>query len=87
MLYSSRLLRIQATDNDIAVEGLKKEVQALKDKCNMLERTIQNLQTRFSMHEIAVEGYRQEVLRLLNAHGALDTSYGGDSFDLAQKGI
>jgi uncharacterized protein YlxP (DUF503 family) len=63
---------------------LKRNVQALKNKCDTLERTIQDLQSRFNMHESALEGYRMQVVGILNVHGALDTSYEGEKFDLIQ---
>jgi hypothetical protein len=78
------MLPVQGAENGTIVEDLKRNVQALKNKCDTLERTVQDLQSRFNMHESALEGYRMQVVNFLNVHGALDTSYGGEKFDLIQ---
>ena len=64
------------------VKGLKNEIQALRSKCDALDRTIQDLKSKHSTHEWHLERHRQEIIGLKDAQGTLDTNFRGESFDL-----
>lgn len=68
----------------MAVEELKIEVEALKMRCDALESVIEIFQSRFDSQENCIESYRQEVARLHNIRGTLNTSYQGENYDIRQ---
>jgi len=50
------MLLTKGTGGDIAlVEGLKNKVQALKSRCDMLERTSKDLKSICDMHQRTLE--------------------------------
>lgn len=77
------MLLANETDDDIAlVEGLKNEVQALKDRCDMLEETTKNLQSICDTHQRTLETFRQHIVNLHEHQGTLDISYQGEDFEV-----
>jgi hypothetical protein len=71
-----------SNDNDITeVEGLKNEVNALKIKCDMLEKTVSNLQSVCGTHQKTLEAFRQQIINLHVNQGTLDLSYQGELFE------
>ena len=72
-------------DNDLTlVESLKDEVQALKSRCDALEKTVRNLKSICDTHQNTLETFRQHIINLCNDKGRLDMSYEGESFDAMQ---
>jgi hypothetical protein len=67
--------------SNVVVEDLKEEVEDLKSRCAMLERTINQLVSRCDTHERCLEGYRQHLVKIKVLEGTLDTSYLGENFD------
>ena len=68
--------------NDIAeVKGLKDAVKALKSKCDMLEKTVSDLQSIYETHQKTLETFRQHIINLLMNWGTLDLSYQGEVFE------
>jgi prefoldin subunit 5 len=79
--------------------GLKNDVQALKIRCNTLEKTVENLQSACNTLEKTVEnlqstcntyqGYieaiRQQMISIQRDRGTLDLSYQGEEFELMQS--
>jgi len=71
------------TDDDTAlVKGLKNEVQALKSRCDILEKTVKNLQSICDMHQRALETFQQNIIDLYRHQGMLDLSYQGEEFEV-----
>ena len=66
----------------ILVEDLKKEIQALKSRCNMLEITVKNLESKHDTHQRTLETLRQQIVILHSRQGTLDLSYQGEEFEL-----
>jgi hypothetical protein len=64
----------QGTDSAIILEGLKKEVQALKSKCDNLEESIEDLKCGQESHENLIEDHRMKIVGLNRHLGTLDTS-------------
>jgi hypothetical protein len=72
----------KGTHNDIAeVEGLKDAVKALKSKCDMLEKTVSDLQSVCETHQKSLETFRQHIINLHANRGTLDLSYQGEVFE------
>jgi hypothetical protein len=69
-------------DDDAVVIGLKNAVQDLKSRCDMLEKTIRNLQSICGTHENSLETFRQYVINHGLHQGALDFSYEGETFEV-----
>ena len=61
---------------------LKSEVRELKQKCDGYEAAIEDLHTRCETYERSVESYREQVARLLNDRGALETTDEGVTLNL-----
>ena len=80
-LCSLHMLPVQETDFDTIIEGFREDVNALGSKCDRLEMVIQELQSRCSMHERAVNDFRQEIVSIKDRQGTLDASYRGENFD------
>ena len=64
------------------VEGLKNEVQALKNRCDMLEKTVNVMNSRCDTHERSLETFQLEIIKLHRNQGTLDLSYQGETFGL-----
>ena len=64
------------------VEGLKNEVQALKNRCDMLKKTVNVLNLRYDTHERSLETFWLEIIKLHRNQGTLDLSYQGEMFGL-----
>jgi hypothetical protein len=75
------MLPVQEANFDAIIKGLREDVNALGSKCDRLEIVIQELQSRCSTHERAVDDYRQEIVRIKDRPGTLDTSYRRENFD------
>ena len=72
----------KGTHNDIAeVEGLKDAVKALKSKCDMLEKTVSDLQSVCETHQKSLETFWQHIINLHANWGTLDLSYQGEVFE------
>jgi hypothetical protein len=82
-LCSLRMHPVQETDVDAIIEGFRGDVNALGSRCDRLEMVIQELQSRCSTQERAVDDYRQEIVSIKDRQGTLDTSYRGENFDTA----
>ena len=77
------MLLTKCVDGVIAlVKGLKDEVQALKSRCDTLEKSIKDLQSICDMHSRSIETYRMHVVRLEEQQGTLNLSYQGEEFEL-----
>ena len=68
-------------DDMTQVKGLKNEVQALKGRCNMLEKTVKDLQSMCDTHQRTLETFRQHIVNLHRHQGTLDLSYQGEEFE------
>ena len=76
------MLCAKGIDDDMTqVKGLKNEVQALKDRCNMLEKTVKDLQSMCDTHQRTLETFRQHIVNLHRHQGTLDLSYQGEKFE------
>ena len=66
----------KGTHNDIGeVKGLKDAVKALKSKCDMLEKTVSNLQSVCETHQKSLETFWQHIKNLHANRETLDLSY------------
>jgi predicted nucleic acid-binding Zn-ribbon protein len=65
------------------VESLINEVQGMKNRCGMLERTVEQLQIARETHERTIESLRQHIVRLSHRLESLDLSYQGEVFEVA----
>ncbi|KAF8262447.1 hypothetical protein EI94DRAFT_1704764 [Lactarius quietus] len=72
----------QGEDDNKTIKELKMEVEALKSRCNGYEREIRDLQGTCDTHEKVLEMLRQQIMRLMDAQGILNTTYGGKSYVL-----
>ena len=75
----------QGTDNRIIIEDLKNEIQALKSRCNVFERTVEDLQCRLETHKKFIEGYREEIVRIQADQGTLNVTYEGEHLELMER--
>ena len=69
-------------DNITEVECLKNAVQALKSRCNMLEKTVRDLQSIYEMHQKSLETFWQHIINLHAYQGMLDLNYQGEEFEV-----
>jgi chromosome segregation ATPase len=77
------MLLATGTGSDIAlVEGLKNELQAVKTRCDMLEKTVNDLQILTQTHERTLETFRQHIIDIQAHQRTLNTSYGGEVFEV-----
>ena len=77
-----------ARDDDITVvKGLKNEVQALNHRCNMLEKTVKDLQSICDTHQRYLESFRKEIVNIHNVRGELDLSYQGEEFEVMRSEV
>jgi hypothetical protein len=80
------------TGNDItAVQFLENEVQALKLKCDMLEKTVNDLQKTVKglqsisgTHQSLIETLRQHTVNLQHREETLDLHYQGEEYEIMQ---
>jgi hypothetical protein len=63
------------------VEGLEIEIQALKRRCNILEKTAKDLQSICDTHQRTPETFRQQIVNLNSFRGTLDLGYQGEDFE------
>ena len=76
------MLLIKGTCNDInLVEGLKNDVQVLKDKYNALEKAVKDLQSICNTLQRALETYRQHIVSHEHQE-TLNLSYQGEEFEV-----
>jgi hypothetical protein len=77
------MLLTTGTDDDITlVEGLENEVQALKNRCDILEKTVKDLQSRCDTHERTLETFWQHIVDFHRHQGTLDLIYQGEEFEV-----
>ncbi|KAF8258338.1 hypothetical protein EI94DRAFT_1708091 [Lactarius quietus] len=81
---SRKAARLQENgeDDNKTIKELKMEVEALKSRCNGYEREIRDLQGMCDTHENVLEMLRQQIMRLVDAQGIPNTTYGGKSYVL-----
>jgi hypothetical protein len=75
------LLTKGAGDNITLVEGLKNDVQAMKSRCDILEKTVKDLQSICDTHRGILETFRQHIVNTQWRQGTLDMSYQGEAFE------
>jgi hypothetical protein len=63
--------------------NLNVEVEALKTRCGVYEKKINDLESRCNTHENALEMLRQQVVRLQDGQGTLSTVYHEREYTLA----
>ena len=68
-------------DTDIK-EGLKNEVEALKARCDALEKTVVVLKSICDTHQNTLETWRQRILISQRNQGTLDSSYNREEYEL-----
>lgn len=74
-----------AEDGDVTlVEDLKIEVQALKTRCEGLEKAIKEMRSMRDTHERTLEAFRQQILEVQRHQGTLDLTYEGEVFEAMQ---
>jgi predicted nucleic acid-binding Zn-ribbon protein len=73
-----------ARDDITLVEGLENEVQALKSRCNTLEKTVKDLQSICDTNQRYIETFRQQIIGIQRDLGTLDSSYQGEEFEVMQ---
>lgn len=79
------MLLAKGKNNDITiVKGLENELLALRSRCDMLEKTVKDLQSICDTHQGAFETFRQHIVGLYNHQGMLDSSYQGEVFEFRQ---
>ena len=77
------MLLTKCIDNDIdLVKGLKDEMQALKSRCDGLEKNVKTLLSICNMHGWSLDSFRVEIVRYGIEQGTLDLSYEGDRLEL-----
>jgi len=69
-------------DNITEVECLKNMVQALKSRCNMLEKTVRDLQSVCEMNQKSLKTFWQHIINLHAYQGTLDSNYQGEEFEV-----
>ena len=76
-------------DNTILVKSLKHEVQALKGRCNMfeercdkLEKAVEDLQSICNTHMNVLEEWRNRIMILESRLGVFKPAYGGEQFEV-----
>jgi hypothetical protein len=75
-------------EGDIAlVENLKNEIDALKSRCNKLEKTVKDMEYNYNTHERYLETFRKEIITLHSDRGTLDLSYPGGEFELMESKV
>jgi len=57
------------------------EVQALRGRCNMLEKAVKDLQSICNMHQRMLETFQQHIVNIHMYQGTLDLSYQGEEFE------
>jgi peptidoglycan hydrolase CwlO-like protein len=80
------------TGSDITVaQGLENEVQALKLKCDVLEKTVnelqktvKDLQSVSGTHQSLIETLRQHIVKFEYREETLDRGYQGEEYELIQ---
>ena len=80
-----RILPAQGTDNNAIIEVLRESIKTLERRCNELERSIEDIQSRYNTHERLLDVYREEILVIKFGQGTLETDYQGEKFDLMES--
>jgi len=76
----------KGTSSDIAqAEDLKNELEAVKNRCNMLEKSVKDLQSRCDTHERILETFWKHIVGLESKKGDLDLTYQGEEFELLMQ--
>jgi hypothetical protein len=76
---------VEGTDakNDTTpVKSLENEVRGLKARCNMLEKTVRDLQSICNTHHNYIEAFRKEIISIQSHQGTLNLSYQGENFEV-----
>jgi hypothetical protein len=77
------MLLTKCIDDDVGlVKGLKDEVQALKSRCDALEKNVKTLLSICDTHRRSLDSFRLEIVRYGIEQGTLDLSYEGDRLEL-----
>jgi hypothetical protein len=74
----------QGTHDSGIVEVLRKELETLKTRCEILESDVTELKSQCHTHEKMLETFRKEILDCQVYRGAVDNSYLGEEYDLRQ---
>src|SRR5712691_4023186 len=73
----------KGTDNDITlVKGLKNDVENLKNRCDMLEKTVKELRSICDVHQRSLETFQQHINSRDMEQGRLNLNYEGENFEL-----
>ncbi len=73
----------KGTDNDITlVKGLKNDVENLKNRCDMLKKTVKDLRSICNMHQRSLETFWQHINSRDMEQGRLNLNYKGENFEL-----
>jgi uncharacterized protein YlxW (UPF0749 family) len=82
MLHTALLPAKGPDDGTILVNDLKNEIQALKSRCNKLETTVKNMESKYNTHQRTLETLRQHIVSLHSHLGTLDLSYQGEELEV-----
>jgi uncharacterized coiled-coil DUF342 family protein len=58
------------------------DVRELKARCDMYERMIKDLQSRYDTHQRALDMHRKEIVGIQDHLNTLDTTYDGERYEL-----
>jgi hypothetical protein len=58
------------------------EIQALKDRCDILEKTAMDLRSISNTHENTLEEWRRYIINILNHLGMFNPGWGGEQFQV-----
>jgi len=75
------MLLVEDTDDNINLKH-DSEIQALKDRCAMLEKTVMDLQSIVNTYKNTLEAWRQHIVNILNHLGMFDSGWGGEQFQV-----
>jgi hypothetical protein len=77
------MLLTKCVDDDIdLVKGLKDEVQALKSRCDTLERNVKALLSICDTHTQSLDSFRLHIVNHRIKQGTLNLSYQGEELEL-----
>ena len=72
-------------DNTTIVEGLRNEVQALKEAVNDLTKAVKVLQSTSRMHQSLLEALRKRTTNLELQEGTFDLAYEGEMYEFMEE--
>ena len=78
------ILPAQGTDNNAIIEVLRESIKTLERRCNELEGSIKDIQSRYNAHERLLNIYQEEILVIKFGQGTLEMDYKGEKFDLME---